>query len=148
MEKNDVHIQKLTLMQPTEWRQEQLDDDNISSILWAKEQDARPGWTNISYQSREPKLLWSQWDSLRIEHGTLYRVCKSENGQNEYSQVMMPRSSVLRILHKIYDQVSGRDLGITKTVAKLWEWFYWPPNEEDVEDWIRRCIACAATKGP
>ncbi len=61
MEKNDVvRIQRLILTQPREWRQEQLDDDDIGPILRAKEQDTRPGWADISDQSRELKILWAQ----------------------------------------------------------------------------------------
>ncbi len=59
IEKNGVvHIQKLMLIQPIEWRQ--LDDDDIGPILRAKEQDARPVWADISNQSRELKILLSQ----------------------------------------------------------------------------------------
>ncbi len=57
MKKNDVVlIQKLMLIQPTEWRQEQLDDDDIGPILQAKEQDAQPEWADILDQSREMKI--------------------------------------------------------------------------------------------
>ncbi len=52
------------------------------------------------------------------------------------------------MLHSIHDRVSGGHLGVTKTVAKLRERFYWPTYKDDVEDWIRRCVTCAATKGP
>ncbi len=47
----------LILTQSMEWRQEQLDDDDIGPILQAKEQVARPGWVDISDQSRELKIL-------------------------------------------------------------------------------------------
>ncbi len=65
IEKNDVvHIQRLILTQPMEWREEQLDDDDdddddtdIGPILRVKEQDARPGWADISDQSRELQIL-------------------------------------------------------------------------------------------
>ncbi len=92
IKKSDVHIQKLMLMQLTEWRQEQLDDDDIGPILRAKEQDTLPGWADIS-----------KWDALGINQGTLYCVWESENDQNEYLQVVVLRCSVPRILHNIYD---------------------------------------------
>ncbi len=99
----------------------QLDDDDIGLILRAKKQDTRPGWEDISDQSRELKILWAQWDSLRLDQGILYRVWKSENGQNEHLQIVVPRSSIPRVLHSIHDRVSGGHLGVTKTVAKLRE---------------------------
>ncbi len=84
MEKNNVLVQKLMLIQPIECRQEQLDDDDIDFILRAKKQDAQPGWADISNQSRELKNLWSHWDSVNMNQETLYRAWESENGQNKY----------------------------------------------------------------
>ncbi len=60
IEKNDARIPKLILTQPMEWRQGQFDDDDISPILRAKEQNVPPGWADISDQSRELKILWPQ----------------------------------------------------------------------------------------
>ncbi len=65
-----------------EWRQEQLDDDDIGPILRAKEQGNWPGWADISDKSKELKILWAQWDSLRLNQGILYHVWESKNGQN------------------------------------------------------------------
>ncbi len=102
---------------------EQLDDDDIGPILRAKEQDTRPGWVDVSDQSRELKILWTQWDSLHIDQGHLYCVWKSENGQNERLQIVVPSSSIPRISHSIHDRISGVHLRVTKTVSKLRERF-------------------------
>ncbi len=56
---------------------------------------------------------------LRIDQGTLYRVWESENNQNEHLQVVVPKSGVSQILNSIDDQVSGKHLGVTKTVANF-----------------------------
>ncbi len=61
---------------------------------------------------------------------------------------MVPRFSIPRVLHSIHDRVSGGHLGITKTVVKHRERFYWLTYKDDVEDGIHRCVTCAATKGP
>ncbi len=114
MEKNDVYIQKLMLMQPTNGRQEQLDDDDTGRNVRAKEQDIRPRWEDISDLSRELKILWAQQDSLHIDHGILYHVRESENGQNEHLQIVVSRS------------VSGSHSKVTETIAKLQGWFYYP----------------------
>ncbi len=103
---------------------------------------------DISNKSRELKILWAQWDPLRLDRVILYRVWESENGQNEPLQIVVPRSSIPRVLHSIHDRVSGGHLGVTKTVAKLGERFYWTTYKDDVENWIHRYVTCAATKGP
>ncbi len=84
-----------------------------------------------------------------IDLGTLYYAWESENGQNKHLQIVVPRYSIPRVLDSFHDQVSVGHLEATKTAAKLWEWFfYWPTYKYDVRDRIRRCITCAATKGP
>ncbi len=73
-----VHVQELMLMQPLEWRQKQLDDDDGDDddgpVLQVKEPDAWPEWVDISDQSRELKTLLDKWNSLHINQETLYEV--------------------------------------------------------------------------
>ncbi len=57
MKKNDVLVQQLMLAQSTEWRCEQLDDNDTGSILRAKEQDVQTGWADLSDQSRKLMIL-------------------------------------------------------------------------------------------
>ncbi len=82
-----VNVKKLRLTEPNYWGQKQLDDDDTGPIIRAKEQDSQPGWVDISDQSRELKILWDHWDSLRIDHGTLHRIWKSEDDQTKQLQV-------------------------------------------------------------
>ncbi len=94
-----------------------------------------PSWTHLAEKKEKKKR-------------TLYWVWKSENGRIERLQIVVPRSSIPQILHSIHDQISGGFLGITRTVAKLRERFYWSINKEDVEDWTYWRVTCAATRGP
>ncbi len=57
-----------------------------------------------------------------MNQGTLYHALESENGQNEHVQVVVPRSSISRILHSIHDWVS--DVGVTIQLPKIWKRFY------------------------
>ncbi len=54
------------LMLPMKYRQEQLSDDDVGPIIRVQEQDDQPGWSYISEQSRELKILWAQWDLLPL----------------------------------------------------------------------------------
>ncbi len=75
----------------------------------------------------------------------------------EYENLIMVKLSVykLQCQDSIYlkyciafmIQASSGQLRITKTVAKLQEWFYTSTYKEDVEGWNLWCVTCAATKG-
>ena len=80
--------------------------------------------------------------------GLLKRAWESEDGASVRLQIVVPKKKVPEILKSTHDKVSGGHLGVTKTLAKIRERFYWPTYKEDVEDWCRRCTTCAAVKGP
>ena len=46
------------------------------------------------------------------------------------------------------DNPVGGHLGVSKTLAKVHERFYWIHCRRDVEEWCQRCNLCAARKGP
>ncbi len=107
------------LMQPTEWKQEQLDDDddNIGPVLRA-EQDAWPGWADILDQSRELKILLAQWDSLHRP--------RDQGPCIIYGNLRMARMNIYKLwcqdlvfleyyLHSIHVRVSRGHLGVTRT---------------------------------
>ena len=67
------------------WKEKQVEDENITIIIKAlEEKRCRPGWNDIAPCEEETKTLWAQGDSLRLIDGILYRVwedscCKREN---------------------------------------------------------------------
>jgi len=54
-----------------DWRQEQLNDPNISIFLLGKEIDTRPMWQEVASKETVAKIYWSYWDSLQVQNGIL-----------------------------------------------------------------------------
>ncbi len=72
-------------------------------------------------RSREMKILWAQWNFLRIYQETLCQILEFEDGQTKCLQAVVPTSIFPQIPPSIDDLAY---LGVTKITAKLWEQFY------------------------
>lgn len=126
----------------------QEQDADIEPILTWKRRDRRPNWNEISDKSPTLKANWAQWDSLELQDGVLRRKWVNSEGTSSHSQILLPRSKVGQVLQEMHNGASGGHLGINKTLAKVRERYYWLSSKQDVESWCRKCITCAATKGP
>ena len=126
----------------------QEEDIDLQPILGWLQSGVKPQWSDISAYSPATKSYWAQWDSLTLDNGVLYRKWETNNGKEFTLQVIIPRSKVAPLLRHIHDGVSGGHLGVRKTLLKVRQRFYWLHCREDVEDWCRKCTACASVKGP
>ncbi|VDI05438.1 Hypothetical predicted protein [Mytilus galloprovincialis] len=79
-------------------------------------------------------VLYRKW--FRLETDEISRL------------VMAPKKLRQKILTLAHDDVSGGHLGITKTVQKVRQRFYWVNLQSDVTDWIKSCPICCARKNP
>ena len=52
------------------------------------------------------------------------------------------------MLSALHDASSAGHLGVTKTVERVRERFYWYGLQHDVEDWYQHCEKCARRKSP
>jgi len=73
-ERKEVAVKAIQLNSNVDMRNAQQQDKDISVILAWKEKNERPGWQDISAKSVNLKILWSQWDSLQVEDGIVYRI--------------------------------------------------------------------------
>ena len=48
----------------------------------------------------------------------------------------------------MHDGTSGGHLGVNKPLDKIRKQFYWLHLRHDIEEWVRTCEICAASKGP
>lgn len=53
-----------------------------------------------------------------------------------------------RILELVHGAVGSGHFGVTKTLRRLRQAFYWGQHRRDVEDFCRRCDRCTTRKGP
>jgi len=72
-----------------DWRQEQLQDPEISVFLLGKEVGVRPVWQEIASKGTAAKVYWSYWDSLESQSGVLYKRWESPNLKNTVIQLIV-----------------------------------------------------------
>ena len=82
-----------------------------------------------------------------MRNNLLMRVLRKDESIPRYA-VMVPQCLVKDILHGVHDSPYAGHLGVTKTIDRLRNRFYWPRMRESVEDYIRKCSACAQRKDP
>ena len=106
----------------------------------------RPPWEHFQPGDANLRSLWSQWDSLVIKDDILYRRFILPDGRESF-QALLPfhlRAEVLKSLHD--DLAGGGHLGISKTVDKVRQRYYWPGLRKDVSIWCLHCTECKSSK--
>lgn len=133
---------------PSQLRTFQMADRKISHIVKWKEAGNRPEWPAIAHLDSTTKAYWAKWDSLALKEGVLYHRWESPERGKEIWQLVLPtalRAGVLKLLH---DSQAGGHLGVSKTLGRVRERFYWIHCRRDVEEWCHKCDLCASRKGP
>ena len=76
-------------------RQWQEEDPVIQKVkIWKLKSRNRPKWTEISPENGELKSFWSQWETLEVRDGILYRKFWSETsktGSSTIYQLIAPK---------------------------------------------------------
>ena len=119
----------------------QLTDHAIQHVLSWRESPADP--PELQGLVKMVHNLCSYWDVLEVSNGVLYRRWENENGPASKPLLVVPRSLVKDVLTSLHDDPTSSHLGITKTLSKVRERFYWPDQRQDVEDWWGKCEKCA-----
>lgn len=108
----------------------------------------RPTVEEMSGSGLRNRGYWAQWDQLFLENGVVHRHWEDRNGKRILKQMVVPRELVPVVIKELHDGVAGGHLGVTKTVGKARERFYWIGLREDIELWCRQCPECAKRKSP
>ncbi|CAB3978637.1 Retrovirus-related Pol poly from transposon [Paramuricea clavata] len=139
----------IKIISKEELRNKQLQDPHIGPIMrWLAQSSQRPEWGNISTESEETKVLWAQWDSLTLRENILYRVWETLNAKDVALQLVVPKSLRDTVLRQSHDCVTSGHFGISKTLAKVKQGFYWIGCRNDVKTWCKQCDLCNSRKGP
>ena len=130
-------------------REAQLRDPEIKPVLeWMEESDDKPTWEETAPHSLATKVYCSQWESLRIFGGVLYRLWETPSGDTIIKQLVLPKALRAEVLQQLHDAPTAGHLGIAKTLGRVRERFYWVQCRSDVQEWCRNCDLCAQKRGP
>ena len=131
-----------------EWRGEQERDPDLQPVLQWVEVQRRPPWETVAPLSKATKVLWTMFDSLRLSGGVLQRAFKTAATGEEQWQVVVPKGLQEAVLKAMHGAGGSGHFGVTKTLRRLRQSFYWGRQKRDVADFCRRCDLCVARKGP
>ncbi|KAJ8983121.1 hypothetical protein NQ317_001865 [Molorchus minor] len=130
---------KITTVLDDNWQIEKIkidqeNDPELKHIMTWKKEGRRPTWAEIARYSPVLKSYWAQWNSLDLNDGCLKRVLENGEGKEDRRQIVVPKTRVPEVLREIHGGASGGHLGVTRTLAKLRERFYWVNATKDGED--------------
>ena len=121
-------------------------NDNIWSPHWSKEelqtaQQEDPDlkivaqWLKTKmpsnfphHASRNVQTLWTQRQQLVLRDGVLYREWLDIPGNrcDKKLQMLLPQKLIPDVLKSLHDHPTSAHLGVTKTLLKVRDRFYWP----------------------
>jgi hypothetical protein len=110
---------------------------------------ARPSWASVQSISETCRVLWGQFDSLKLVDDILRREYYSPSGSVLRTQIVMPTSlqrSFLRQLHDSGGNVATAHLSSKKTKEHVQQRAYWPSWRTDTEKYCRRCALCQSVQ--
>ena len=70
-------------------------------------------------------------------------ICRTKEGEPPHlKEVIFTEEQKRKVFQDVHDSSRGAHMGITKTVAKISERFYWIGIKKDVVKWIGECDRC------
>ncbi|KAJ8941380.1 hypothetical protein NQ318_003633 [Aromia moschata] len=131
-----------------ELKKSQKKDNDLKLIRsWVKN-GVRPTWQEVSRYGTTIKGYWAQWNSLCLRDGLLHRKWESPDGVSAVYQLVLPKARIHQVLEELHNSPTGGHFGVTRTLARVRDRFYWVNCRRDVEEWCKRCDLCSAKKGP
>ena len=103
----------------SDWRNHENQDDDIRAILKSKKEGVNLSWQDISSGDEYMKVYLSQYDSLVVLDGILYREWISSNFKTKVIQLVVPRNYVNIVLEEAHDSPSGGHFHVNKTIQKI-----------------------------
>ena len=125
--------------------QAQLKDPDIAIVVALKEQRLPKPPLFVWKKNEILRTLWYCWDELFLSDGLLVRAIST--GQKVPRRVfVVPQSVVGQILHSLHSGPSGGHMGITRTLYRIKQRFFWPKMQECVKNYITSCSECMQSK--
>ncbi|KAL1272916.1 hypothetical protein QQF64_028778 [Cirrhinus molitorella] len=131
-----------------DWRRLQEDDADLQPVIQWVQAQQRPPWEEVAIVSLSTKNLWAKFKDLRLQDGVLQREWKDPATGDGRWQVVVPRSLREGVIRSAHGTVGSGHFGVSKTLKRVRQGFYWGLVRRDVEDFCRRCDECTARKGP
>ena len=123
----------------------QCNDPDIFTVLDMKEKGFPKPPFFVWKNNATLRAYWNCWDQLFITDGLLV---KSLAVHNEFPRnaVVIPRALLPTVLQGLHNSPSGGHMGITRTLHRARERFFWPKMRETIDTFIQNCQVCSQIK--
>ncbi|KAL1262921.1 hypothetical protein QQF64_005660 [Cirrhinus molitorella] len=118
-------------------RQQQV-ADRVEERGWL-ESRRHPDWQAVSSEGPEIKMFHSQWGSLELHDGVLYRWWQAPGEGIDRLQLLVPKALLPQVLRWVHGAVGSGHFGTSKTVWRLRQCFYWPGCR--LVEWFNHTLA-------
>ena len=127
-----------------EFQVEQINDRAVGPVYAAKLMDRRlPGPIIQHSRVKEVRLLWSQWNSLKLKDEVLVRdPVLSPDGTHADPVVVLPETYRVSAFRKAHILNTSVHCPRSATLYRLNCQVYWPEMERDVSNWLEECELC------
>ncbi len=133
---------------PEEIGKAQQNDPTLAPVVNWKQAGQKPDAATVSGLDSVTKGYWFQWEQLELHQGCLYRRWTNDVGGGSRLLLVVPISLREQVMTAAHDGPGGGHLGISKTVPKVRNKYYWIGCSKDVKLWIRQCPECQSRKTP
>lgn len=103
------------------------------------------------YKSMLKKVLDNPeaYPSFRVDNDVLYKHILSRNrivSNLTDWKIVVPSANRLEVLKFYHDNETAAHFGVSKTLSRISDLYYWPKIRKDVYKYVRKCAVCAACK--
>ncbi len=123
-------------------------DHELASVRSWVQEIKRPEFNAIASESYTLKSLWTQFPCLELRDGLLVRRLDNVDINTVTHQAIVPSKTRRIILNCCHDIKTSGHLGVSKTISKVKQKFYWPGLQTDVRSYVAGCETCSKRKGP
>jgi hypothetical protein len=129
-------------------REKQQADPILRQVLRFKNEDIKPPWEEINYESVNLKFWFARWESLEIKNGMLCMFW-DDGVRSARWKICAPKSTLQTILWYLHDTKTAGHLGIKKTFGRAnMSPLFWQNMQESVKRYLNQCEICGERKKP
>ncbi|XP_016406721.1 uncharacterized protein LOC107739212 [Sinocyclocheilus rhinocerous] len=125
----------------TQWVDNQRQDPDLQPVILCVETQQRPPWEEVAALSPFTKGLWAKFKCLWLIDGVLQRAWVVPATGEKRWQVMVPGDMQEAVLKAMQGSAGSGHFGVTKTLRRLRQGFYWGRLRRDVEDFCRFLVS-------
>ena len=133
------------LVPHTNLQHAQQNDPDISKVLEMKEGHFPKPPLFVWKDNKTLRSFWNCWDEIYVSNGLLVRIYTSKQGFTR-QRIILPKSLVQPVLKGLHSSPSAGHMGITRTLLRAKERFFWPQMDECITDFVNNCIKCSQSK--